>query len=132
MDLPSGFGGGLGRDAYVARRRREETPATAKSTFSSKSTKTSRKRPRQNSTTSIYPSSLTAFDSPQHPPGVISKYSNKPPKPPPSKADVQRELFLQNERRAGQHFHHANLQHTVGKGASYVFSMLRKPCKKLH
>ena len=90
MDRPSGFGGGLGRDAYVTRRRKE-TPATAKSTLSSKPTKKSRKRPRQNSSTSIYPSSLTAFDSPQHPPGVISKYLNKPPTPPQSKADVQRE-----------------------------------------
>ena len=129
MDRPSGFGGGLGRDAYVTRRRKE-TPATAKSTLSSKPTKKSRKRPRQNSSTSIYPSSLTAFDSPQHPPGVISKYSNKPPTPPQSKADVQRELFLQNERRAGQHFHHANLQHTVGKGASMFFSMFEETVQK--
>ena len=43
---------------------------------------------------------------------------------------MQRELFLQNERRAGQHFHHANLQHTVGKGASMFFSMFEETVQK--
>ena len=108
----------------------KRNPSHCQKHLSSKPTKKTRKRPRQNSSTPIYPSSLTAFDSPQHPPGVISKYSNKPPKPPPSKADVQRELFLQNERRAGQHFHHANLQHTVGKGASLFFSMFEETVQK--
>ena len=46
------------------------------------------------------------------------------------RADANREIFLERERKAGQTFHHANLRHTVGKGASMFFSMFEETVQK--
>jgi hypothetical protein len=115
MDKPSGYGGGLGREAK-----------------SNHDGKTSKKRPRQQSWVKERHGKYVKKDN-NNSPGIpvtrsILKYQ-KPPTPP-SKAEVQKELFLQNERKAGQEFNHANLQHTVGKGASLFFSMFEQTVQK--
>ena len=57
--------------------------------------------------------------------------SPRPPVPPRyGRADANREIFLERERKAGQTFHHANLRHTVGKGASMFFSMFEETVQK--
>ncbi len=134
MDKPSGFGGGLGRDAYV----RKPSTNRKKNNNNNNDKKTTRKRPRpsyntknnKNNSKTKKKTSLLKYNqslaSPSHPPYQVV---NKPPTPP-TKAEVQKELFLQNERRAGQEFNHANLQHTVGKGASLFFSMFEQTVQK--